>query len=286
MRASRRHWRRSGGGWAGVKLVYLVAPFHHHRRGPLPMALRLLWRVAAQHLLRQAYPALVRVRLSLSVGRGAGDRAVSAAAADVGGPAGTLAPVPRWDLCAGAALYRRPSVLPAADWGRPFRISAAGLLLAVAGAAGRRGDRALGGQDCGWSPAGALAHLAAGAACLGSRPLHAGACSTPARSRASCCFKAPRSTASTELDEERAGGCSLRRGCQRWWPSPTTCASSLPINLSAYASLRIANSPTNGSGGGNLTRIWSVDSSPPMPVEAARLHRHPALLCPGTVRHR
>ncbi len=66
------------------------------------------------------------------------------------GPAGALAPGPRWDVCAGAAVSQHPHGLRDADWGRPFRISPTGLLLAVAGAAGRRGPRAPGGEGCDW----------------------------------------------------------------------------------------------------------------------------------------
>ena len=69
----RLDWRRAD---------LLGRALRHLGHGALPVALRLLWGVAAQHLLRQAYPAVVRVRLSPSVGRGARDRAVPATAAD------------------------------------------------------------------------------------------------------------------------------------------------------------------------------------------------------------
>ena len=59
--------------------------FSHPGRRPLPLPLRLLRRMAAQHLLCQTRPALVRVGLPLPYSRRAGDRAVYPAAAGVAG---------------------------------------------------------------------------------------------------------------------------------------------------------------------------------------------------------
>ena len=113
----------------------------HRGDCPPPVSLRLLWRVAAQHLLRQARPPVVRVGLPLPVDGGAGDGAVPADSPSLGRSAASVAGDPRRDLCSGPAASRRPHGIRDADWRRPLRVSPAGFLLAAAGAAGSRGDR-------------------------------------------------------------------------------------------------------------------------------------------------
>ncbi len=60
--------------------------------GTLPVPLRLLQRVVAQHLLRQGCAALVGYGLSLLCSRRAGDRTVPAGSADDGRTVGALVP--------------------------------------------------------------------------------------------------------------------------------------------------------------------------------------------------
>ena len=100
--------------------------------------------MAAQYLLRQARPALVRIGVPLLVGRRAGDRPVSAAAFGLGCYAAAVAGISGRDLRVGANSDWGAFSLCNADWRRPFRVPAAGFLLAAIGAAGGGGHSSLG----------------------------------------------------------------------------------------------------------------------------------------------
>ena len=61
-------------------------------------------------------------------------------------------------------------------------------------------------------------------------------CSMPVGCRASycSCSDPPGGTGTSNSTRRTLGGCWWRRGCQRWWPFPTTCAGSLPNSLFVY----------------------------------------------------
>ena len=168
--------------------------FRHRGGRALRVPLRLLRRVAAQHVLRQARARVVRVGHPLSVRGGTGNRVLPAGASrmrrvecPVEGPA-------RSRVCPAPAVHRRAHGLPHAHRRRPLRVSAARLLLAFAGSARRGGDRAPGRADSGSSaPRGQGQGQGRHSGCR-ARDCSSPCCSMPPWSRTPGCTTTPKST--------------------------------------------------------------------------------------------
>ena len=205
--------------------------------------------MAAQHLLCQTRPALVRVGLPLPYSRRAGDRALSPAAAGVPGATLTLADASRWLFRSPASLCRRPHGLSAADWRRPLRVSPPRLLLASVGSSRGRRHRSARLRDFN-RPAKVPASPAGGR----WRDLHD--CALPARAllrqrdsgrlairgfgrirERKPVLPMPNSMKRTQA------GCWPRPACLCSSPSPTICAASVPSELGRHTLLSASRSP-------------------------------------------
>ena len=163
--------------------------------------------MVAQHLLRQARPALVRVGLPLPVGSRVGDRAVYPAATGVPGAAHTLAHGSRWHvalalLCVAAHMaYQLPIGGDHFEF-RPLDF----YWPLLADSCGRR-HRSARFQGCEW-PAEAVPSSGLGG--QERRPARSRSscpcCSTLTRFRVSCFTRGPRKAEFiSKLNEENAG---------------------------------------------------------------------------------